>query len=95
MALTPPPRSSLPRHPDDLPFDADPADVGTATMDADRTLRLQLRSVQADGTIAEALLVVPPTDGRHASYLRHLGGLAPGESKAIPPFPAIDPDAVR
>ena len=60
--------------------------VGVATMLADGTLELQLRSDEG-GAIAEALLVVPRGDPRYASMLAHLGPLEPGASCAIRPFP--------
>jgi hypothetical protein len=56
-------------------------------MDADGTLRLMFRSEEPSG-IAEALRVVPPGSPDYAKFLKHLGGLKPGESKPIPPFPA-------
>lgn len=59
--------------------------VGVATMQADGTLYLQLRSEEPQG-IAEALQVVKPDDPQYAYYVRHLGNIRPGESKAIPPF---------
>jgi hypothetical protein len=91
-AKPPPARRSLGPDPDDLA----PESVGVATMDDDGTLRLQLRSEQADGTIAESLLIVAKSDERYAGMLAHLGGLEPGGSRAIPPFPetAVDPDSV-
>lgn len=74
----------------------DAPDVGTATMLADGTLHMQLRSETPDG-IAEALMIVKPDDQRYAGFVEHLGGIKPGESRSIPPFPApeIDPDSIK
>lgn len=73
-----------------------PASVGVATMDADGTLRLMLRTETASGMVGEMTLVARPDDPRYAGYLAHLGGIAPGQARPIPPFPepAIDPDTV-
>lgn len=65
-----------------------PASVGSAYRLADGTLRLELRTECADGTIGEAVMIVPPDDPRHASILVHLGGLEPGRSRNIRPFPS-------
>ncbi len=84
--------------PDDelLPPDDEPESVGIATMDPDGTLRLRLRTETAAGMVGEMLQLVPPDDPRHAATLAHLGGMVPGRSKPIPPFPepTLDPDAV-
>ena len=75
--------SGLPPPPAERP----PADnVGSARMLADGTLELMLRSVSDNGTIGEALRVVPPGDPRYTEYVAHLGGLQPGGECAIPPF---------
>jgi len=90
----PPPRSTLPVYPGDG-LDAPPADVGSATMLDDGTLRLNLRS-ETDHGIAESLLIVSPNDARYSGMVKHLGGIKPGETCRIPPFPepTIDPDTV-
>lgn len=72
--------------------DAPPPSVGSASRLADGTLHLELRTELPDGTIGEALMVVPPDDPRHAGILAHLGGLEPGGSCPIPPFPPQDDD---
>jgi hypothetical protein len=69
------------------PEDADmPESVGVASMRADGTLEMQLRTVAADGTIGESMLLVGPKDPRHAQMVKHLGGIKPGQGKPIPPF---------
>jgi hypothetical protein len=65
----------------------DPPSVGSAERLADGTLNLFLRTQTDDGTVGEAMMIVPPDDPRHAGILAHLGGLAPGQGCEIPPFP--------
>jgi len=69
-------------------LDEDPTDVGIATLAEDGTLEMQLRTVARNGTIGEALLLVATDDERYASMIAHIGGLEPGQSKPIPPFPS-------
>jgi hypothetical protein len=88
-----------PKPVDAPPLDLDddtPRDVGMAEMDKDGTLRLHLRTELADGTVGEALLIVPPKDERYPAMKAHLAGMKPGEKRPIPPFPEpeIDPDSV-
>ena len=59
--------------------------VGTAKMAADGTITLQLRSLWPD-PIAEGQLVYAPDDPQYGEIKRHLGGIAPGESKPVPPW---------
>jgi len=79
MAITP----DVPQPPQEVA----PATVGSAYMRDDGTLEMSLRAVASDGTIGEALMIVAPTDSRHAEMVKHLGGIAPGEGRPIPPFP--------
>lgn len=92
----PPPRETLPLDLDGDPALAMPESVGTATMLADGTLQLQLRTVTADGMIGEALLIIRPGDERYATTLAHLGALTPGHACSIKPFPepTIDPESI-
>lgn len=60
-----------------------PSSIGVATMDDDGTLVLDLRGPGG----AEARMTYTKTDERYASVVSHLGGIAPGESKAVPPWP--------
>ena len=62
--------------------------VGSAYMEEDGTLEMRLRTETNDGTIGEALLVIPPGDPRYASMVKHLDGIKPGEGRSIKPFPA-------
>lgn len=62
------------------------APIGTARMQADGTIILDLMARQ-DGTIGHGRLIYPPDHPDYEMILRHLGGLRPGESKPVPPFP--------
>lgn len=61
--------------------------IGRAEMDADGTIRLFLRAEFADGTIGDGILIYPPDHNDYAQILSHLGGLKPGESCPVKPFP--------
>lgn len=74
--------------PDVPPRAVPPPDVGSAYMKPDGTLEMRLRTETEDGTIGEAFLVIPPADPRYKDMVAHLGGIKPGEGRAIPPFPA-------
>jgi hypothetical protein len=64
--------------------------VGSAYMQPDGTLEMSLRTETDDGTIGEALLVIPRADPRYKDMVAHLGGIRPGEGRTIPPFPAAE-----
>jgi membrane-bound lytic murein transglycosylase B len=66
--------------------DAGPASIGSATMKADGTIQLMLRA-EGGGAVGDALLVYPKTHPKYEYVLKHLGGLKPGQSKPVPPFP--------
>jgi hypothetical protein len=56
----------------------------------DGTLELDLRGPGG----AEARIVYPPSHPKYKATLEHLGGMKPGETKSVPPWP--DPwDAVK
>jgi hypothetical protein len=63
------------------------ASIGVATMQPDGTILLQLRAEGPGGLEGDALLTYPPADPDYANVLQHLGGLAPGQSKPVPPWP--------
>lgn len=63
----------------------EPASIGEATMDPDRTIVLHLRAV-SPGAVGDGLLRYPPSHPQYASILAHLKGLEPGERKPVPPF---------
>ena len=59
--------------------------IGVATMDADGVLTLRLRSLPP-GPIAEGTFTYRPGDARYDEIKSHLGGIAPGEAKPVPPW---------
>ena len=61
--------------------------IGMATMDADGTIVLYLRAT-APGVVGDGLVRYRPGDKDYDAVLKHLGGLRPGESKPVPPWPA-------
>jgi len=63
-----------------------PPHIGVATMAADGTINMQLRSLPP-GPIAEAFVSYPPSHPKYQEMLEHLGELRPGGSKFIAPFP--------
>jgi hypothetical protein len=69
--------------------DASPPDasIGVATMDADGTIVLDLRATGPDGVRGDAQLRYPRDHKDYAAVLKHLGGLRPGESKPVAPWP--------
>ena len=63
------------------------ASIGSATMARDGTITLQLMALAPGGVRGDALLTYRPGDPNYAKIRRHLGGLKPGEHKAVPPWP--------
>lgn len=66
---------------------AEAATIGVATMRPDGTIELRLRATGPGGMVGEGFLTYPPSDPQYAEVLRHLGGLKPGETKSVPPWP--------
>jgi hypothetical protein len=62
-----------------------PPNVGTITMAADRSIALRLRSLPP-GPIAETTASYKPGDATYKEMIDHVGGLAPGETKMLPPW---------
>ena len=62
--------------------------IGSATMQADGTIVLQLRATDGTGMRGDARLTYPPGHAEYQKILAHLGGLKPGEDKPVPPWPA-------
>ena len=52
----------------------------------DGTIVLDLRASEG-GNVGHGRFTYPPDHPQYAMILRHLGGLRPGESKLVPPFP--------
>lgn len=66
----------------------DPAEtIGTATITAEGTIVLDLRSQENDGSIVEARLSFAPGDPEYPVVLRHIGKIAPCETVWVRPFP--------
>jgi len=63
-----------------------PTSIGTATRNADGSLTLTLRA-EGPGMRGDAQFVYQPSDPMFQKVLAHLGGLEPGQSKPVPPWP--------
>lgn len=78
------PAQSLPEHRDPKQrFET----IGTATMEPDGTIVLQLRSLEANGMIAEGVLRYSPGDPGYSTVSRHIGKISSGETVFVRPFP--------
>lgn len=64
-----------------------PSNIGVAEMRNDGTIVLRLRAETPDGATGEGFFTYSPTDADYESVRRHVGGLEPGESKLVPPWP--------
>ena len=63
------------------------ASIGSAWMEADGTIVMQLRAEGPGSTIGDALFRYPKTHPQYDMVLGHLGGLKAGEKKPVPPWP--------
>ena len=63
-----------------------PKSIGIATMDSEGSIRMQLRSY-GPGPQAEGSFEYKKTDPKYKDILKHLGGMKPGETKSVPPWP--------
>jgi hypothetical protein len=61
------------------------ASIGTAQMSADGVITLHLRSLWPDPS-ADSDIRYAPGDPQYDEIKQHLGGIAPGESKQVPPW---------
>ena len=59
--------------------------IGIADMAADGTITLHLKSLWPDPR-EDSDLTYAPDDPQYNEIKQHLGGIAPGQSKPIPPF---------
>jgi len=59
--------------------------IGTAQMSADGVITLHLKSLWPDPS-ADTDLAYAPDDPQYDEIKKHLGGIAPGDSKPIPPW---------
>jgi hypothetical protein len=64
-----------------------PDSVGEARMLEDGTLVLDLRATDGAGRVGDARFYYPKSHAEYREVLDHLGGLKPGESKPVPPWP--------
>lgn len=65
-----------------------PDNIGTATMRKDGTIVLSLiYSFPQGGHTTPAKFIYKPGHPEYKSVLRHLGGMKPGESKGVKPWP--------
>lgn len=71
------------------------ASIGTATLQQDGTLILRLRAQGPGGQAGESVLRYPPGHPERDMLIRHVGGLAPGQSKPFPPLVDSRPPAPR
>jgi hypothetical protein len=65
--------------------DEQPEYIGTATMLPDGTVHLDLR--RAGGLWVDGAKDYKPDDPNYAEVLQHIGGLKPGETKLVRPWP--------
>ena len=59
-------------------------DIGTASMAADGTIRLQLRATTLTGKPVDMGRTVKPRDADYEAVRAHLPGIVPGKSVPIP-----------
>ncbi len=61
--------------------------IGVARLDEDGSIVLDLRATDGRGIVGDARIVYPKAHPRYREVLEHLGGLEPGRSKPVPPWP--------
>jgi hypothetical protein len=61
-----------------------PGSIGTALMNADGTITLNIRTVP--GGPLDGVMASKPGDANYARILSHVGGMSPGEKKPVPPW---------
>ena len=61
--------------------------IGDAKMTNDGVIHVWLRAEPPGGGHADGFVVVKPDDAAYREWLDHLGGLTPGETKLVPPWP--------
>jgi len=60
--------------------------IGSARMEMDGTIILQLRAESPGGSSGDALFRYPPNHPEYNNILKHLGGLEKGQEKPVPPW---------
>jgi hypothetical protein len=63
--------------------------IGKVRMKANGNIVLTLRTVGPDGDKSEASYTYRTTDAGYSGLLAQVGGLQPGESKQVPPWPEL------
>ena len=61
--------------------------IGVARMLPDGTIVLDLRAESPAGARGDGQLRYPKDSPQYQDVLKHLGGLQPGETKPVPPWP--------
>ncbi|MBL8938874.1 MAG: hypothetical protein JNM69_30210 [Archangium sp.] len=61
--------------------------IGSAHMLPDGTIELMLRAEGPGGMRGDAKFTYPPSDPQYQMVLKHVGGLEPGATKSVPPWP--------
>jgi len=69
--------------------------IGSARMEADGTIVLELRAEGPKGLTGDALLRYPPSHPEYNNILRHLEGLRKGEVKQVPPWPLRNDQKIK
>jgi hypothetical protein len=65
----------------------DPGTIGSAFLESDGTLKLDLHQEFDTRYAFHKLLTIYPDNPRYRRYLEHLGDIQPGERKRIPAWP--------
>lgn len=63
------------------------APIGTALMLPDGTIEISLRAEGPGGIVGHGRITYAPSHKDYQMILEHLGGLRPGETKLVPPWP--------
>jgi hypothetical protein len=66
------------------------AAIGVATMLQNGTILVGVRGTNTD-SLLQGVLMVEPGDSTYQQLIDHVGGLKPGETKPIPPWPDPPP----
>jgi hypothetical protein len=61
--------------------------IGSASLDGDGSIVLDLRASDGRGILGDGRLVYPKSHPSYREVLEHLGGLEAGETKPVPPWP--------
>lgn len=65
--------------------------IGSARMNEDGTLILSLRPEAVGGREGDVRMALPPNHEKYDAYMKHLGGMRPGESKLLRSWPDGEP----